>query len=249
MRSKLSEFRFAKFPKDLFSVQKLGFLLFILVGFSCSNNTNSIENDSEIKTDSAQVEVIPEEKSEAKINGETLSLDEFGMAFTVPNNLAFLQKNNQFVSALVPIGGNAESGEFVIITPTVETGNSFSSQMQQSGFEIGTDTHNNLTASISDAQAGIAMNATFVQSPEGGGLLVMYALKDGVNPTISEEDLQNIIQSVSHFTPTWSLENRIAFYQQKQQLNDQQKLAKMRADHKKNQLDMLGLQVEGLIGR
>ena len=92
-----------------------------------------------------------------------------------------------------------------------------------------------------------------VQSPAGGGLLVMHILKNGVNQSISYENLQNIIQSVSHYQPTWSLENRIAFYQQQQeqhqQLNERQKLAEIRANHEKNQLDMLGLQLDGLIGR
>jgi hypothetical protein len=226
-----------------------GLILCLIAGFSCSNNNGSVEDGSKIESDTTKIGEVPEVVPEPEVTEGTVKLDEFGMAYNVPETLSFLQKNNQFVSILTPNGGNAESGEFVVITPTVESGNSFSSQMQESGFEISTDSHNNLTATISNSQTGVAVNSTFVQSPDGGGLLVMYVLKDGVNPAISDEEFQSIVSSVSHYAPTWSLENRVAFYQQQQQLNEQQKLAKIRSDHEKNQLDMLGLQLDGIIGR
>lgn len=226
-----------------------GFILCLIAGFSCSTKNGSVEGGSKIESDTTKIGEVPDVVPELEVTEGTVKLDEFGMTYNVPETLSFLQKNNQFVSILTPNGGNAESGEFVIITPTVESGNSFSSQMQESGFEIGTDSHNNITATISNSQTGVAINSTFVQSPEGGGLLVMYVLKDGVNPAIADEEFQSIVSSISHYSPTWSLENRVAFYQQQQQLNEQQKLAKIRSDREKNQLDMLGLQLDGIIGR
>jgi molybdopterin-binding protein len=233
------------FQKKLFFSPVTIFILVIFLNISCSTNSENTTKTIDIDTaQSVNIAPIIEEKAV-----QSVRLDEFGMAYEVPESISFLQKNNQFVSTLVPNGGNAESGEFVVITPTVESVENITSELQQAGFEVGTDSFNNLTASISNVEEGVTISSTMVQSPAGGGLLVMHILKSGVNQSISNENLQNIIQSVSHYQPTWSLENRIAFYQQQQQLNEQQKLAEIRANHEKNQLDMLGLQLDGLIGR
>jgi hypothetical protein len=220
----------------------------ILISFSiysCTENNNS-EQQAVQKPEEAN---IPIESNEILTDNNSINLNEFGMSFKVPEKLSILQKNYQFATTLVAHGATAESGEIVLITPSIDNWESYAAQLQNSNFEIDYD---NYTANLNSPELGMNLNTTYISSPNGGGLLVMYIIKNDLEPTISTETRNEIVKSVKHFSPTWTYENRLAFFQQQQvqqqQLSDQEKLQKLRSEHRQNQFDLQMLQLENQLG-
>jgi hypothetical protein len=228
-------------------------IVLLLFLFSCSNDSTSDLSHTTTKVDSIATFV---EKTmpiiEKNDESETITISEFGISYEVPASLNILQKNFQFATSLTAKGLKNEPNELLIITPTVETAETFSTQMQNEGLEVSNE-NNNLVVNAPNNNLGIEMKSIYISSPNEGGILVIYILKNGIEPKINESEINELVNSIKYTEPTWTISDRIAFYQQlqtqQQQLSDQEKLAKLRRDHQQNQLDMLGLQVDGLIGR
>lgn len=229
-------------------VKALNFNIFtflITIFISCTENNNTVQQTSKKPVEAN----IPIESNEILTDNNSIKLNEFGMLFKVPKQMTVLQKNYQFSTTMVANGANAESGEIVLITPSIDNWESYATQLQNNNFEIDYD---NFTANLNSPELGMNLNTTYISSPNGGGLLVMYIIKNDLEPSISIETRNEIVKSVKHFSPTWTYENRLAFFQQQQaqqqQLSDQEKLQKLRSEHRQNQFDLQMLQLENQLG-